>query len=142
MLFLAGFALVLLQGRQTAESNLGGGAVRWVGLTWRPITLAGGPLADGGELEVRFLADGRIEGFAGCNNFFGSLERAQDGVSIRSLATSRKACSPSVMAVEDAFIAALSGTASIEHADTRLSLRDKDGALLAELQSGGVVAAP
>ena len=65
---------------------------------------------------------GRISGFSGCNQFFGSYSFDRDRVVIGPLAGSMMACEESSMAVENAMHAALAGTFRYVLTDHRLTL--------------------
>jgi heat shock protein HslJ len=65
---------------------------------------------------------GRISGFSGCNQFFGSYTFDRDRVAIGPLAGSMMACEEPSMAVENAVHAALAGTFRYALADHRLTL--------------------
>ncbi|MEM7500573.1 MAG: META domain-containing protein [Pseudomonadota bacterium] len=127
MLFLAGFALVALQGRQQAGQQLGEGAARWVGTDWRPVN------ADS-EVSVRFDADGSVSGFGGCNEFFGAIERTDQTLAVGPLGTTRRACAEDVMARERSFLKALESLVAIDREDNALLLRGEDGDLLLRLE--------
>ena len=128
MLFLAGFALVALQGRQQAEQQLGEGAARWVGSEWRPVNGESGML-------VRFGADGSVAGFGGCNEFFGTIERTDQAIAIGPLGATRRACAEDVMARERSFLEALESLVAIDREDNTLLLRGEKGELLLKLES-------
>lgn len=128
MLFLAGFALVLLQGRQQAERNLGQGAARWVGTEWRPA-----PATNDG-VSIRFAADGTVSGFAGCNEFSGALERSEQSTTFGPLGTTRRACADDAMARERWFLGALESTSTIDWDNDDLLLSDAAGELLLRLE--------
>ena len=134
MLFLAGFALVLLQGRQSAETNLGEGAAAWAGVEWRPVLIAGDAVPQNSRLVVRFVADGEAHGFAGCNEFRGSLQRASSGITIGPLSTTRKVCSEEVMGLESAFLDALQSAAAIEASAGELKIIGENDQLLLDLR--------
>ena len=72
-------------------------------------------------VTARFKA-GRISGFSGCNQFFGTYTVAGDRVVIGSLAGSMMACPEPSMALENAVHAALAGTFRYVLADQRLTL--------------------
>ena len=135
MLFLAGFALVMLQGRQMAENNLGLGSARWAGVDWRPVVIGAEPVAEERGLHVRFAADGSISGSAGCNDFFGSLEQKENGFAVGPLGATRKACEPETMRIEATFLQALQMTTSINAGEGTLQLLGAEDALLAELRA-------
>ena len=134
MLFLAGFALVLLQGRQSAESNLGEGAAAWAGVEWQPVLIAGEAVPYDTKLMVRFVADGEAQGFAGCNDFGGSLQRTGSGIVVGPLHTTRKACADEVMQLETAFLNALQSAASIEASAGELKIIGANDELLLDLR--------
>jgi heat shock protein HslJ len=61
----------------------------------------------GTTITVDFTQDSQINGFAGCNNYMGTFEAAQDGsMTISPLATTRMSC-PTGMVQEGAYLAAL-----------------------------------
>ena len=134
MLFLAGFALVLLQGRQSAESNLGDGAAAWAGVEWRPVAIAGEPVPLDSDLRVRFLADGETHGFAGCNDFGGSFKRSDSRIVVGPLRTTRRACADDVMNRESAFLRALQSAASTEASTGELRVVGEGGEILLDLR--------
>ena len=127
MLFLAGFALVLLQGRQSAEVNLGAGAASWAGADWRLVTIGAETVAPNSELTVRFVAVGGVTGFAGCNEFSGSLQRTGTQLVVGPLRSTRRACADEVMQREAEFLKALESTASIEAEAGELRITDANG---------------
>lgn len=133
LLFLAGFAFVMLQGRQVAESTLGGGGVSITGITWRPTRIgADGMPADSG-MFVQFAVDGGINGNGGCNGFFGSLEKTDAGITVGPLGATRRACPPAIMDREQAMLNALQSTVRFQVNDSGLQLLGGDNLLLAEL---------
>ena len=133
LLFLAGFALVMLQGRQMAQTSLVGGGAGLTGVEWRPLVLGAESMPADSGLFVQFGEDGSINGHGGCNAFFGNLQTADDGVTIGPLGATRKACPPDVMQRETAFLDALQRTRHFGQGADRLQLLDGDRALLAEL---------
>lgn len=100
------------------------------GPTWRltdlrgidAAALPGGP----GSVTARFK-DGRIEGFSGCNRYFGSYAFQQGRLVIGPLAGSMMACDPASMALETAVQRALAGTFSPARSDDRLRLLSERG---------------
>ena len=95
------------------------------GPTWRLTELRGldpKVLRDAARpVTVGFKA-GRVSGFSGCNQFFGSYTLDRDRVVIGSLAGSMMACEEPLMALERAVHAALAGTFRYTLADQRLTL--------------------
>ena len=135
LLFLAGIALVMLQGREMARQNLPGGGAGMTGVEWRPIVLGADTLPADSGLFVLFAVDGSIKGNGGCNNFFGTLEKTDKGIAVGPLGSTRMACPPAIMDREVAFMQALQATSRFEVGKRRLQLLGTDSQLLAELVS-------
>ena len=133
LLFLAGIALVMLQGRQMAQQNMPAGGASITGQDWRPVVIGASAIPDDSGLFVRFEVDGSIKGNGGCNNFFGALQKTDDGVAIGELGATRMACPAAVMDRERDFIAALRGTTRFETGENSLQLLGAGNRLLAEL---------
>lgn len=136
LLFLAGIALVLLQGREMARQNPPGGGAGLTGHEWRPTVLGADPVPADSGMQVLFALDGSIKGHGGCNGFFGTLEKTDTGIAIGPLGATRMACAPEVMQRESAFMQALQSTRHFELGDRRLQLLDSNKRLLLELVAG------
>lgn len=136
LLFLAGFAFVMLQGRQMAQQNMPGGGSSMTGISWKPAYIGAVQIPADSAMFVQFEVDGGIKGHAGCNSFFGSLEQTSSGVEIGSLGATRMACAEPIMSRETAFMDALQKTRRFEIGAGRLQLLDDDDVMLAELVSG------
>ena len=136
LLFLAGIALVMLQGRQMAQQNVLGGGAGLTGINWRPITLGNEAIPEDSGIFVSFAVDGGIKGRGGCNNFFGSLEQTESGIEIGPLGVTRMACSPPIMNRETAFLEALHKTRDFQANDESMRLLDDEGNVLAEFVAG------
>lgn len=136
LLFLAGIALVMLQGRQIAQQNMAGGGASLTGKSWRPSVIGADSIPDDSGMFVQFEVDGSIKGNGGCNTFFGTLEQSDSGVSIGPLGATRMACPEAVMRRETGFFAALQETKHLELGARRLQLLDADRTLLAVLDAG------
>ncbi len=136
LLFLAGIALVTLQGRQMAQQNVLGGGAALTGISWRPITLGNKAIPEDSGIFVSFAVDGGIKGRGGCNNFFGSLEQTESGIEIGPLGVTRMACPPPIMNRESAFLEALQKTRDFQANDESMRLLDDEGNVLAEFVAG------
>lgn len=133
LLFLAGIALVMLQGREMARKNMSGGGAEMTGQEWRPIVVGTTEMPDDSGMYVLFEVDGSIKGNGGCNNFFGSLEKTDDGVVVGGLGSTRMACPGDIMDRETAFLNALQQTSRFEMGQDSLQLLGNGNQLLAEL---------
>ena len=131
LLFLAGFAFVMMFGRETAEQNMAGGGASLTGVHWRLVSMAGDSIAEESGIFVSIDVDGSVKGHGGCNGFFGSLEKTQTGLEFGPLGATRMACPEPIMSREMDFLEALQ--------ETRQFLSDSDGMRLLDAQ-GKVVA--
>lgn len=134
LLFLAGIALVMLQGRQMAQQNMPGGGAGMTGKNWRPTVVGAESMPEDSGMFVQFDVDGSIKGHGGCNSFSGSLEQSDSGVAVGALGVTRMACPEPVMKRETAFINALQDAKQFETGGDRLQLLDVESNLLAELE--------
>ena len=132
LLFLAGIALVMLQGREMAKQNLPGGGSGMAGIDWRPVVIGDEPVVADLGAFVKFTVDGSVAGNSGCNNFSGAMETTDDGVKMGQMASTRMACPPEIMAVEARFLQALQGAAKFEMTSDSLRMLNADGEALAE----------
>ena len=133
LLFLAGIALVMLQGREMARKSMPGGGSGITGQQWRPSVVGASAVPDDSGMYVLFEVDGSIKGNGGCNNFFGSLEQSDTGLSAGQLGGTRMTCPADVMDLETAFMGALQNMLRFEMGDENLQLVGADNRLLAEL---------
>jgi heat shock protein HslJ len=80
------------------------------------------------SVTAEFGAGGALSGFAGCNQYNATYEvSGTDGITIKGVATTRKACPDDQMTLENEYIAALGKVATYEIAGDRLTLRDAGG---------------
>jgi heat shock protein HslJ len=133
LLFLAGIALVMLQGREMVQQNMPGGGAAMTGIEWRPTLLGADEIATDSGMFVLFEVDGSIRGNGGCNNFNGYLQTTDDGLSVGELAATRMACPQEIMDRELAFMQALQETTQFEMGKDSLQLLGVGNALLAQL---------
>ena len=135
LLFLAGIALVMLQGREMVRHNMPGGGASMTGMEWRPTVIGVQEIPGDSGMFVLFEVDGSIKGNGGCNNFFGALQKEGDGIAVGELGMTRMACPADVMARETAFVGALQDTSHFEMGEGSLQLLSADNRMLAELVS-------
>jgi heat shock protein HslJ len=67
------------------------------------------PVINGTEITAHFGND-QISGFAGCNNYSGTLTATGDYFTVTNVVTTRKVCADDVMAQEQAYLAGLQAT--------------------------------
>jgi len=85
------------------------------------------------EQFVQFKMDNKVNGFGGCNNFFGSYQINATALTIGPLASTRKMCRNTIEA-ERAFLNALQSANTFAYDGKTLTLLDGSGAVLTELR--------
>jgi heat shock protein HslJ len=110
------------------------------GTTWRVAGYNNGRQAvvsvlGGTSLTLEFMADGRLRGSGGCNNFGSSYTLTGSQLGIGAAAATRKSCAEpeGVMDQEAAFLRALESVTSMRREGERLELRTASDALAATL---------
>ncbi len=134
LLFLAGIAFVMLQGRQLAQ--VGGGGAELTGIAWRPVTVGDEPVPEDSGMYIQFEVDGSIKGHGGCNGFFGSLQQSKSGIEVGPLGSTSMACPGEIMDREIAFLEAVQKTTGFESGGGNMSLLDEASGVLAEFVAG------
>lgn len=136
LLFLAGIAFVMLQGRQMAQQSMPGGGAGLTGASWRPIMIGSEAIPEDSGMFVTFAVDGGINGSGGCNSFFGTLEQGESGIAVRPLGSTEMACAQPIMSRESAFLEALQKTKGFETEKDSMRLLDDEGSVLAQFVAG------
>lgn len=98
-----------------------------LGVNWQVTSIGAVPVAEGRPLTLAIAPDLRVDGHAGCNDYFTQASGEDGALSFGQAATTRKACSAQVMEQESAFFAALSAIASYEIESDSLRLLDAAG---------------
>lgn len=94
------------------------------GATWR---LHGTKLTE--APTIRFMNDGRVNGFAGCNRFFGNYQLTGEGLQLGRMAATKMMCGGTEMAVEDALLENLANVHSFAIEQGGLLLNHSTGTL-------------
>ena len=134
LLFLAGIALVMMQGKQMIQ--VGGGGVEVTGVNWRPVSVGDEEIPEDAGLYLLFEVDGSIKGNGGCNSFFGSLQQSDSGIEAGPLGGTRMACPETIMNRETAFMNAVQKLRDFQTGKDGMSLLDEDGNVLARFVAG------
>lgn len=91
------------------------------------------PTEDAGAY-VKFAADGRVEGYSGCNSFGGSAEISDGTIAFSQMIATKRACMGAAGDIESVVLATLNGEATYEIDGDTLTI-SHDGATLT-LQAG------
>jgi putative lipoprotein len=111
-----------------ASGSQGPGPTSLLLTHWEADDIGGQPVLSGDPPTLRFTDDkGQVNGYAGCNRFFGTAEINGDRLSFGPLATTRMACGEQRDAQEHRFLQALEQTRSYTFGGTTLSLHDETG---------------
>lgn len=110
--------------------------------TWQLVELGGAePVSLPAGQQAHLLFDSgppqRVSGSTGCNRLVGGYVLAGQNLEFRALATTRMACAPEAMALEQRFAAALDATRGWQIVDGTLELLDEQGGLLARFEARG-----
>lgn len=122
-LLLAALACAAVAGcAASAESSAASAPLE--GTEWALVELAGRapPPGDAGRPATLLLRDGRANGFAGCNGFFGSYVVSGAALRFSELGATRKACATG-MELESRYLAALEATRAYRLTPQGLELR-------------------
>ena len=82
---------------------------------------------------LQFRSDSKVGGSTGCNRFTGTYSQDGYALTLGTLATTRRACLPEVMKREQQFLDLLSKVHRAEANHLKLTLKDADENVLAEL---------
>jgi len=78
---------------------------------WSVEQLDGAPLVNGSTVTMRFDAEGRVTGKAGCNRYGASFTFEGNRVALSSAMSTRMACPPALMRQEARFLEIFAGEA-------------------------------
>ena len=135
LLFLAGLALVMMQGKDMIQ--VGGSGAEVTGVSWRPVSVGDDAIPEDAGLYLFFEVDGSFKGHGGCHGFFGSLQKADSGIEVGPLGASRMACRPeTIMRRETEFMDAVQKTRDFKTTRDGMSLLDEEGNVLASFVDG------
>lgn len=77
------------------------------GIPWTITHIGDQPVNSTESPHIRFLADNKIHGSTGCNDFFGSYALTGESLSLVNLGQTKMACPPDQMALEKSLLSAL-----------------------------------
>jgi heat shock protein HslJ len=128
---LIGIGILTLGLLTAACSATGGGTGGTLdGTAWTLKTYAVSGTAtnvpEGVVVDARF-ADGKVNGFAGCNTYTASATIADAKLTVGQAATTMKACEPDVTAIETAYLANLALSATFTATADALTIYGADG---------------
>lgn len=98
--------------------------------TWRLSRLGDKAMPDDEKAPTLSFdaAASRLTGFAGCNRYFGDYKLAGTKLTLGPVGSTKRLCDQAAMAIEDRFLAALSGgTLELSAADQVLTLKGSGG---------------
>lgn len=100
------------------------------GGVWLVEDVNGGGVIDNARLDASF-ADGKLSGRAGCNRYNGGWKQDGATIDIGPLMSTRMACAPALMMLEQKFLAVLEAATSVSFDATGAAfLKAPDGRLV------------
>jgi heat shock protein HslJ len=118
MLFLAGFAFMMLQNMAGSKYTGDSAAATIVSGAWQQ---------SGTTATVQFQVDGKVTGFGGCNSFFGAYVATDTSIDVGPLGSTRKACPEDIMSAEFIFMQAVESAVTYKIVRETLTLVTPDG---------------
>jgi heat shock protein HslJ len=109
------------------QSNEGWGADALMGTGWLLVALDEGPIAAERPPTLEIGTEGEIGGLAGCNRYRGRAIIGRGTISIGPVALTRMLCPAPLMALESAYVAALSSVTTWRRDGETLELSGEDG---------------
>ena len=106
------------------------------GLSWVATVYRDGPVddpqamttpAEGSTITAEFGADGTLSGSTGCNRYMTTYSITGDAIQIGPVATTKMACEPELQGQEQAYVAALEGSASWTFSGSSFQLLNTTG---------------
>jgi len=108
----------------------GAGAAQLAGNEWRPVEVGKIEVPADAGLFVNFGDDGKLEGYGGCNRFFGAYKLASDRIRIGSMGSTMMECRPPIMEREKGLLHALERASRVARHGADLVLYDDAGVRL------------
>jgi heat shock protein HslJ len=105
----------------------GAGAAQLAGNEWRPVEVGEIEVPADAGLLVRFGDDGKLEGYGGCNRFFGAYKFGSDRIKIGSMGSTMMECQEPIMAREKGLLQALERASRFASRGADLVLYDDAG---------------
>ena len=98
---------------------------------WKLVELNGTAVApgEGKELHMILKGEDQVAGYAGCNQFTGSVTVTGDGLAFGPMASTRRMCAD-VMAQEDAFLQALENAHRFDISGEDLAIENAGGEIV------------
>ncbi len=95
---------------------------------WKLVELNGGAVSpgEGKELQMILRGEDQVGGYAGCNQFTGSMTVTGDGLSVGPIASTRRMCQ-GVMEQESAFLQALENAQRYSISGEDLAIENASG---------------
>lgn len=85
---------------------------------------------------LEFSEAERANGFTGCNQWFGQVNRSNSGLRFEAVGMTRRACDPAAMEIEQDFAGRLERTRAVHVVDDVLTLTGENGEAVATFQRG------
>ncbi len=99
----------------------------FVDALWTVTSIGGKPASSERPITLTIASDMRASGHAGCNNYFAETSIEGSTIAFGPAAATRMACTPDLMAQENAYLSALAAVTAFELGNLQLRLLDAAG---------------
>jgi heat shock protein HslJ len=112
-----------------------------VGPDWAAVAVRNSlPIPGSPPMTATFRTDGSVVGSGGCNSYSAAYQQSGNLITISPISVGQKACTPELMAQEQAFLSALQSAATFQVSGDQLTIRDGAGGVV--LNMVALVATP
>ena len=98
-----------------------------IGPVWQVEDIDNGGIIDSSHVTLQLSAEGRVNGYTGCNQYFGSVNMEAGSFQVDNTGSTRRACVPAIMQQEQQFLQALHDVRRYEMDGEFLRLYDETG---------------
>jgi putative lipoprotein len=124
---LCSIALTLVACAPTSPTNVPASFAQLTGAKWVAEDIDGRGVIDDAQSTVEFVAEDRIAGRGGCNQYSGNVKLNGTKIQVSPLISTKMACVPALMDQESRFLQALQAARSLKLEDTKLLVLDESG---------------
>lgn len=102
------------------------------GTLWKLVSYNQKPVLAGSEITLK-LMDGKLDGSAGCNQYFANYQLAGEQLAVDAAGSTKKACEPQLMEQENTYLRLLQKTNNaIAATDNMMTIETSEGNLVFE----------
>lgn len=112
----------------TSQNSVPAALPNLTGTKWLAEDIDGRGVIDNAQSTLEFVAEDRIAGRGGCNQYSGNVKLDGTKIQVSPLISTKMACVPALMDQESRFLQALQAARSLSLEETKLLVLDESGA--------------